>query len=689
MGLSIIEEKELDNERISLNYLIECSKNYKSAVFNSGAGSGKTYALIECLKSIVGGERENLKEHNQKIACITYTNVAAEHIKKCLGTSDVVDVSTIHERIWNIVGNQKSALLKLHIDKLNEEIQNINSKLIRDADYKKYRELDNQYQTKLLDILCENANAYYKAYNLKAADFKAAMPQEIRVQFSDLLSNVLKFKGLVDKLFKRKRYLECLSKIEKGEKEYQVVKYDAMYNRDRLDKMRISHDTLLEYAYILFEKYPTMRQIMIDKYPYVLIDEYQDTAGLVVQLMNLVDSYAKEIKHDMFIAYFGDSVQNIYDAGVGKRLMQLHSDLTTISKQYNRRSYTEIVNVANKVRNDEIEQHSIYSDSNGGSVKFYSGTEEDIDEFINKCAKKWGAQMDNPLHCMFATNQLVAVYSGFTEVYDVFKGTEAYQGIGYKQLNSELLSQDIIRLGRIQAILYKIVKLYIDVRNEKTSLRNILIPQECRNMSLSDLQNTMKLLQEIDGDSLDEILICIFEKYESANDKVFRLLIDKMFDIDEELSYENVLRYILKSLYKSSDDTLETKVVIKNVLNIKTESLLNWFHYIQRDEKKDICYHTFHSTKGLEYENVAIILGKDFGLDRNIFANYFKNYGIMNNEISIQFEKARNILYVAVTRTIKNLRILYIDNCDEIRDGIEKVFDKIYSFEKDISSADF
>lgn len=55
---------------------------------------------------------------------------------------------------------------------------------------------------------------------------------------------------------------------------------------------------------------------------------------------------------------------------------------------------------------------------------------------------------------------------------------------------------------------------------------------------------------------------------------------------------------------------LRAKEIIHDLLDIKLEELLNWFHYIHRDEKKKICYHTFHSTKGLEYENVAIILGK-------------------------------------------------------------------------------
>lgn len=237
--------------------------------------------------------------------------------------------------------------------------------------------------------------------------------------------------------------------------------------------MRISHDTLLEYGYELIERYPRMRQLIIDKYPYILIDEYQDTADIVVKIMSLIEQYAKQIKHDVFIAYFGDSVQNIYDAGVGERLTRLHPELDFVLKEYNRRSYIEVIDVANRVRNDEVVQKSIYSDCSGGDVKLYYGSGENVSEFIEKCAEKWSVQIENPLHCMFATNQMVAEYSGFPNVYEAFKRAEIYRGIGYKQLNSELLSHDIIHLGRVQAILYRLIKIYTEVREEKQPLRDI------------------------------------------------------------------------------------------------------------------------------------------------------------------------------------------------------------------------
>ena len=684
MGLSQIDDEELDNERKSIEKLFKYSDTFDSTVFNSGAGSGKTYALIECLKYIISCHREDLKSHNQKIACITYTNVAADHIKQQLGVSDVVEISTIHERIWSIICNQKSAVLSLHIEK-----ELITNQLSSKPDYEKYRELNSSLQTHFLQLMYENKKKYNMAYNLNAAGFKAAMPKEVHQQYTELISNVSKFKGLVDKLFKRKRYIECLQKIENGEKDYKEVYYDAMYNRDRLDKMRISHDTLLEYGYKLIEKYPRMRQLVIDHYPYILIDEYQDTADIVVKIMNIVDQHAKKIKHDIFIAYFGDSVQNIYDTGVGTKLNQLHPTLSNVFKMYNRRSYSEIIDVANSVRNDEIVQKSIYSDSGGGSVKFYYGKSEEVSEFIGMCAKKWNAQNENTLHCMFATNQLVAEYSGFSKVYEVFKRAEVYQGIGYKQLNTELLSHDTVHLGKSQSLLFRLMKLYTEVRDERQPLRDIFPTDKYRDMSFHDLKLLITSLKSLDGNTLDELLIAIFNEYDTSNNQMYKLIIERIFDADEEVSYDGVLRFFLTSLYKTWDETLETKLIIQELLNMKIVELLNWFHYVHRNEKKKICYHTFHSTKGLEYENVAIILGKDFGQDKGLFETFFKEYGKSVDQISSKYEKGRNILYVAVTRAIKNLRILYIDDLEEIRDSMEKVFGKIYEFSNGITKEEF
>lgn len=248
-----------------------------------------------------------------------------------------------------------------------------------------------------------------------------------------------------------------------------------------------------------------------------------------------------------------------------------------------------------------------------------------------------------------------------------------------------MTSHDIIHLGRAQALLYRLIKLYTEVRDEKQPLRDIFPSDKYRNMSFHDLKLLITSLQSMDGNTLDELLIAIFNEYSISNNQMYKFVIERIFDVDEEVSYNRVLRVFLTSLYKSWDETLGTKEIIQDLLDIKIEELLNWFHYVHRDEKKKICYHTIHSTKGLEYENVVIVLGKDFGQDKGLFEKYFKDYGKPAEQISSKYEKSRNILYVAVTRAIKNLRVLYIDDLEEIRDGLEKVFEKAYAFSDEIT----
>ena len=100
-----------DDEKKIIEQLISSIADKENLVFNAGAGAGKTYALIECLKYICREKRDMLEYHNQKAICITYANVAANEIKSRLGNTDLVLISTIHERLWDIIKDYQDELL--------------------------------------------------------------------------------------------------------------------------------------------------------------------------------------------------------------------------------------------------------------------------------------------------------------------------------------------------------------------------------------------------------------------------------------------------------------------------------------------------------------------------------------------------------------------------------------------------
>ena len=94
-------------------------ENKKSFVLEAGAGSGKTYTLIETLNFLIQEKRKEIENNNQKIICITYTNVAKNEIIKRIEYNDLVNVFTIHEFLWQSI-KQYQKQLKTELCKLNE-----------------------------------------------------------------------------------------------------------------------------------------------------------------------------------------------------------------------------------------------------------------------------------------------------------------------------------------------------------------------------------------------------------------------------------------------------------------------------------------------------------------------------------------------------------------------------------------
>lgn len=94
----------------TMNRVKKCLHKKNNFLLSGGAGSGKTYSLVESIKYIFS--KINPKA---KVACITYTNIAADEIKQ-RAPYDGLYVSTIHEFLWNEIKiYQKNLLQELKI----------------------------------------------------------------------------------------------------------------------------------------------------------------------------------------------------------------------------------------------------------------------------------------------------------------------------------------------------------------------------------------------------------------------------------------------------------------------------------------------------------------------------------------------------------------------------------------------
>jgi DNA helicase-2/ATP-dependent DNA helicase PcrA len=95
-------------------------------VMLAGAGSGKTTSLIKALSAIINLHGVELTKRRQRIACITYTEIAAEEIWADVGNNPLVHVSTIHSFMWMMVRPFQSDIrnwVAARIDQKLEELR--------------------------------------------------------------------------------------------------------------------------------------------------------------------------------------------------------------------------------------------------------------------------------------------------------------------------------------------------------------------------------------------------------------------------------------------------------------------------------------------------------------------------------------------------------------------------------------
>ena len=686
--LSILDEKAQEDEALIIKELLSCIDCKKSLLFNAGAGAGKTYALVECLKHVCREKAEILNYHNQKAICITYTNVAANEIKNRLGNTDLILISTIHERLWEIIKEYQEELLMIHLDNLKIQIDKLQQEIEKND---VYSSLTKDQKEEIAKLLVEHQKEFYKIYDSNAKEFRTQF-YNIFPTFKSKIGNAKEFSKTCSKIIRINKYEQCILSIEKAEEGYTQVKYDARNNKDYLHHMKISHDTLLLYSYQILCKYKELKRFIIDKYPYFFVDEYQDTSEIVVNILTEIANYSNEINHPVFVGYFGDSVQNIYDAGIGIKIEEYCKEYKHINKQYNRRSCNEIILLSNRIRHDDIEQQSVYKDSTGGSVKTYYGSEDDIEDFIcaNSAEMKEHSIEDKSVHCFLLVNKIVAEHAGLAELYDWFNATPFYKQ-NYDILATELLSNDVNKLGEIERYLYNLTEFFFLCQNDDTPLLDIISRELLVSLDIESVAKIVDALKKMTATSLKEIILAI-ETFKNdisryLHEKKSKILIDKAVDSIvgiENFSMDNFVEIVKREIFQEDVTAVEQ---IETLLNLDKEIFYLWYQYINRNYEEDIIYHTFHSTKGLEYDNVVMVFGDSFGHSKSYFNNYFAGYNqeLKDNELEL-YRKARNLLYVAATRARINLRILYTGDYQSKKEIFDIIFGKVDLWKREDAS---
>jgi len=349
----------------------KCLDDCRSFAMIAGAGSGKTSSLVDALGRIRDREGVGLRKDGQRIACITFTNRAVEVIKARLGFDDLYLVSTLHGFLWGQIS-------RFHDD-------------IREA-----------LRENRIPALIEKAKEDDNGGNSKKAQKARAKLDRLTAEHAALAS--------VD-----------------------FFKYDDTSFSD-YSKGKIGHDDIIEIATYLFANNPTFRRITGLRFPYIFVDEAQDTFEGIVTGLNLVCAG----NGLPMIGYFGDPWQQIYDRSAGA--FAPPDGGAVIAKAENFRCSTSVIDLLNAYRSD-VEQYAAGDNKTcEGSVEFrlvkaeepteprkrYS--EGQIDRALARmdaAITDWGWTGREDVVKLFLARQMIARRLGFADLNRLFTGDYA------------------------------------------------------------------------------------------------------------------------------------------------------------------------------------------------------------------------------------------------------------------------
>jgi DNA helicase-2/ATP-dependent DNA helicase PcrA len=94
--------------------IFKCIDNNQNFLLSGGAGSGKTYSLVQVIRQVIA------ENPTFMIACMTYTNAAVKEIEERVNHKNL-NVSTIHDFLWDNIKHFKKELKAALVALVNNE----------------------------------------------------------------------------------------------------------------------------------------------------------------------------------------------------------------------------------------------------------------------------------------------------------------------------------------------------------------------------------------------------------------------------------------------------------------------------------------------------------------------------------------------------------------------------------------
>lgn len=632
-------------------------KEFKNFVLQGGAGSGKTESLKEVISYIAKNHPE------KKIVCITHTNVAVDEIIARVGNK--YEISTIHSFLNSLIKDYKMNLKEIihHIFCIPN---------VTESTHSEYKKVYEKYSAKLFLLNEENCDKVIgkREYDISPSIYNAQLNEEIAI-LNENIKKVI------------------------SSKDHNLIAYNET-RFDSFNELTFSHDSLLLLSYKLCERFKLLPKIISDKYDFILIDEYQDTNENIINLfLNLLPKNKKTT-----IGLFGDSMQGIYDDGIGDVEKYIEANIITrIDKEDNYRCSGEVIRFINNIRTDGIEQKIALKkdenlDARKGSAKLYykkvdkkpntfSSVEDKQSylEVLNSTIEIIKTSITPKCKVLMLTNKSISSEIGFVNLYNIFSER-------YSEVKEEIEKE----LDRIQiSTIVELCRLYQDKQ-----YNSILTYLKRNGFQIKTLKDKEMIISHFDyllspELNLQQVLDYSFEnkilkKSERFNNYLLRRS-DFLENYNKNQSYKD-----LEVLYFSGSNTkarlkknhnieisdeefstfersLKKKIFYIDLFSdkIKFDEVLNYYKYLNEETG----YVTMHKTKGSGIENVIVVLDEFFWSKYNFKSIYDESVDLEKRS------KNQKLFYVACSRTIKHLTIIRLIEDDTEEAMLKKYFKNI------------
>ncbi len=179
----------------------------------------------------------------------------------------------------------------------------------------------------ILEMFCQHFDIPYKEHLDRDRDF-----EDLRERFSDAKETIMRAKRQVTTgLFDPKTLEDPVAQAF-------AVKYETL----KTEANALDFEDMIIYAANLLDTYPDLRQVYRNKYPYVLVDEFQDISPADFRLIS-------RLSENLFAV--GDDDQAIYSfRGGDSRIMQEFTNRRDVTKYEITRNYRSTSTVVEHAR---------------------------------------------------------------------------------------------------------------------------------------------------------------------------------------------------------------------------------------------------------------------------------------------------------------------------------------------------